>query len=615
MKKFILLLILLVSVGVAQESYICKVDTKKCKESVTVLATNLLKAKIDALKYFKNSYNCNHITIKDIECKKSLEKDLELKKKDIAPLLKEEPKVMYDKGIKKKIKIGNAPMKSKIMSRKMAIGMPSPIPLPAPPPSIEVYPPSKSSFNREEYSDIEENIFKDTKISPLSTFSVDVDTASYSNLRRYLMVNNYLPPKGAIRIEELLNYFDYDYKEPTNGDPFYINTKVGKTLWNNKTEIIQIGLQTKKPDISKLPPSNLVFLLDVSGSMNYPNKLPLLKKSLKLLVKELRAKDRVSIVVYAGSSGLVLDRARGDEKEKIIKALDKLTAGGSTAGGEGIKLAYKVAKKAFIVNGNNRVILATDGDFNVGQTSESELVDLIKKRRKSGIYLTILGFGMGNYKDSKMESLADKGNGNYAYIDNLLEAKKVLVTQMSGTLYTIAKDVKIQVEFNPLKVSSYRLIGYENRKMANEDFNNDKKDAGEIGMGHRVTALYEIYLQNRNQEPKLERLKYQTSQPTKEALSNELATIKIRYKKPNGKKSLLLSKVIRLGDNDISNNDFNFAMSVAGFGMLLRDSKYKDGLSFKDIIDLAKKSKGRDEEGYRAEFIRMVEKAELLKAK
>ncbi len=473
------------------------------------------------------------------------------------------------------------------------------------------------NFNRESYKNIKENIFKDVTTSPLSTFSIDVDTASYSNVRRFIN-NNQLPPKGAVRIEEFINYFDYNYREPTDEKPFAINLRVGKTIWNDKTKIIQIGLQTKKPDISKIPPINLVFLIDVSGSMEDENKLPLLKKSLKLLIEQLRAEDKISIVVYAGSAGVVLDRARGDEKEKIIKALDRLKAGGSTAGGEGIKLAYKIAREGFIKNGTNRVILATDGDFNVGQTSESDLVDLITKEKESGIYLTILGFGMGNYKDDKMESLADKGNGNYAYIDTLLEAKKVLVTQMGGTLFTIAKDVKIQVEFNPLKVFSYKLIGYENREMANEDFNNDKKDAGEIGMGHRVTALYEIYLTNNsnNHKKEVNRLKYQTSQPTKEALSDELATIKIRYKKPDENSSILLSRVIKKDLNEIKDSDFYFSQAVASFAKKLRNSEEKgEDNSFENILKVAKEYKGEDKNGYRAEFIQMVEKAQLLNKK
>jgi Ca-activated chloride channel family protein len=484
---------------------------------------------------------------------------------------------------------------------KMAMPMRMPMKIPSP---------MAQESNTEGYNIINENQFKEVKTSPLSTFSIDVDTASYSNIRRYLLQNNKLPPKGAVRIEEMINYFSYSYKEPTNNDPFHVNSSVKDSIWNKKSKIIQIGLQSKKPDISKLPASNLVFLLDVSGSMGQPNKLPLLKKSLKLLVKQLRKKDSVSIVVYAGNSGLVLDRARGDEEDKIIQALEKLNSGGSTAGGAGIKLAYKIAQKAFIDGGNNRVILATDGDFNVGQSSQSALVELIEEKKKSGIFLTVLGFGMGNYKDSKMEQLADKGNGNYAYIDNLLEAKKVLVTQMSGTLYTVAKDVKIQVEFNPTKVHSYRLIGYENRKMANEDFNNDKKDAGEIGMGHSVTALYEIVLNSDEVTSKVDKLKYQTTTATG---SKELATVKIRYKKPDEDTSTLMSRVINLDSNEIKEYDSNFAQSVAGFGMILRKSEHKKDLKLSSLIELAKSSKGEDREGYRAEFIKMMEKAELLK--
>lgn len=489
------------------------------------------------------------------------------------------------------------------------VAMPSPVVMPVP--MMMPSPVIAVEHNTEAYNVINENQFKEVSTSPLSTFSIDVDTASYSNVRRYLTQNNALPPKGAVRIEELINYFSYEYKEPQDDDnPFYINTSVGDTIWNKKSKIIQIGLQTKKPNIAKLPASNLVFLLDVSGSMGQPNKLPLLKKSLKLLVKQLRDKDRVSIVVYAGNSGLVLDRARGDEEQKIVQALEKLNAGGSTAGGQGIKLAYDIAGKAFIKGGNNRVILATDGDFNVGQSSQSALVELIEAKRKSGIFLTVLGFGMGNYKDSKMEQLADKGNGNYAYIDNLLEAKKVLVTQMSGTLYTVAKDVKIQVEFNPEKVHSYRLIGYENRALANEDFNNDKKDAGEIGMGHSVTALYEIILQSDEVKSKVDKLKYQT---TSSNHSNELATVKIRYKKPDGDVSTLISKSINLNDKEIVLSDSNFAQSVVGFGMILRKSEHKKDAKLSSLIKLAKDSKGDDREGYRAEFIKMMEQAELLK--
>jgi len=610
MKKFLLFLRSHSNFLEKKDSYVCKVNTSNCKYSVTVLASNLKDAKKDALDFFMNSYSCKKISQKDISCKRvSLATGKELEVDDAPADMAKEKKALkvevmpiksFPKNMKVRAKAKNGAIKGRRLFNSNMV---------MPEPTIA----QTRVFNTEEYAHIKENNFKEVKTSPLSTFSTDVDTASYANTRRYLSVNNQLPPKGAVRIEELLNYFSYDYKQPKSKYPFEINTRVGETFWNKNSKIIQIGLQTKKPNIAKLPPSNLVFLLDVSGSMSDPNKLPLLKKSLKLLVKQLRPVDRVSIVVYAGAAGLVLDRARGDEREKIIKALDRLNAGGSTAGGAGIKLAYKVALKAFIKGGNNRVIIATDGDFNVGQSSESALVDMIEKKRKSGVFLTVLGFGMGNYKDSKMEKLADKGNGNYAYIDNLLEAKKVLVTQMSGTLYTVAKDVKVQVEFNPALVYSYRLIGYENRALANEDFNDDKKDAAEIGMGHRVTAMYEIILQGKQNKPKVDKLKYQTTKMTDSANSKELATVKIRYKKPDGKISTRMSKAIIMSDSDISDSDFNFAQSVAGFAMLLTNSKYKGQIKFVDIIKLAKSSKGKDSEGYRAEFIKMVEKAELIK--
>jgi len=478
-------------------------------------------------------------------------------------------------------------------------------------PSRNVSYPNRGRINTEEYKFINENIFKNVSASALSTFSTDVDTASYANLRNHLMVRNQQPPKDAVRIEEMINYFNYGYNEPRDSKPFYINTHVGKSLWNPRSKIIHIGLQTRKVDISELPQSNLVFLLDVSGSMHAENKLPLLIKSLKLLVKELRKEDRVSIVVYAGYSGLILDRARGDEKERIYTALDSLRAGGSTAGGAGITLAYDTAQRAFIQEGNNRVILATDGDFNVGVSSEDALIELIEKKRRSGVYLSVLGFGSANLKDNKMEALADKGNGNYQYIDSLLEAKKVLVTQMSGTLYTVAKDVKIQVEFNPAKVYSYRLIGYENRLLANEDFNNDKKDAGEIGMGHRVTALYEVFLSS--DDAGVDALKYQKKQRNSFEDYDELATVKIRYKDPKEDNSKLILKVITLDNNEISKEDVDFAQSVAGFGMLLRGSAYAKDLTYAELIEMAKNNKGKDRDGNRAEFIRMIEKVEVMK--
>jgi len=462
---------------------------------------------------------------------------------------------------------------------------------------------------REEYKMFGENSFKEVASSALSTFSTDVDTASYTNIRSYILDRQMLPSKDAVRIEEMMNYFSYDYHEPSDDKPFYINTHVSPSIWNDDTHIIQIGLQTKKVDISVLPASNLVFVLDVSGSMKRPESLPLLMKSLKLLTKQLRAKDRVSIVVYAGASGLVLDRARGDEKARIVAAIEKLKAGGSTAGGAGIKLAYEVAQKSFIKGGNNRIILATDGDFNVGLSTERELIELIEEKRKSGIFLSVLGFGRGNTKDMQMEALSNHGNGNYAYIDTLLEAKKVLVTQMSGTLYTVAKDVKIQVEFNPAKVHSYRLIGYVNRLLKNEDFNNDKVDAGEVGMGHSVTALYEIKLAKEGRTSKVDALQYQE---VKLSQSDNLATVKIRYKKPDGNVSTLQSKGIKIGANDIVDKDNTFVQAVAGYGMLLRDSKYKNNVSYTTLIAKAKEGKGADEEGYRAEFIKILESSELL---
>lgn len=481
----------------------------------------------------------------------------------------------------------------------------------SPIPSSYVLPPMVEQ-NTESYKHNEENKFKEVSSSPLSTFSIDVDTASYANARRMIAQNSVLPPKDSIRSEEFINYFTYNYNQPVAGEPFAINTKIDNAMWNNKHKIIHVGIQTQKPQIDKLPPSNFVFLLDVSGSMNADNKLPLLKQSLKLLTNQLRDNDRVSIVVYAGSAGVVLDRAKGSEKTKIIEALDKLEAGGSTAGGAGIALAYDIAKKSFIKNGNNRVILATDGDFNVGVNSESDLISLIEEKRKSGVFLSVLGFGEGNYKDDKAETLANKGNGNYSYIDSLLEAKKVLVSQMSGTLHTVAKDVKIQVEFNPSLVQSYKLVGYENRALANEDFNDDKKDAGEVGAGHSVTALYEVVLKDSTSVSSVDKLKYQSQNPTSQASTNELATLKIRYKAPSSDVSKLMSKVITNDANEISQNDASFAQAVGAFSLLLRDSQYKGSANYKDILKLAKASKGSDEEGYRADFIKVVEQASLL---
>ncbi len=470
-------------------------------------------------------------------------------------------------------------------------------------------------FNTEEYDGIHENIFHDAMRNPLSTFSIDVDAASYSNVRRFIN-NGQRPPKDAVRIEEMINYFDYDYQQPTGDDPFSIFTEISKAPWNPKHKLVHIGLQGKKIPTENLPPSNLVFLIDVSGSMSDPNKLPLLKSSFKMLVEQLREQDKVAIVVYAGAAGLVLPSTSGAEKQKIIQALVDLQAGGSTAGGEGIRLAYAIAKENFRKEGNNRVILATDGDFNVGESSNASMERLIEAKRNDGIFLTVLGFGMGNYKDSKMETLADKGNGNYAYIDNLLEAQKVLVNEFGGTLFTIAKDVKLQIEFNPTKVKAYRLIGYENRILKNEDFNNDKKDAGELGSGHTVTALYEIIPDGVNSEFfKIDELKYQSSKVDPAAAgSKELMTVKFRYKKPNEETSKLI--VHPLLDENVklenTSDNFRWSAAVAGFGMLLRESEYAKDFNFEDVLRLAQGARGKDQEGYRIEFINLVKSQGLM---
>ncbi len=464
-------------------------------------------------------------------------------------------------------------------------------------------------FNTEEYDGIEENIFHRPTDKPLSTFSIDVDAASYSNVRRFLNLGQ-KPPKDAVRIEEMINYFTYDYEGPDDDHPFSIHTSYGNAPWNENHLVAHIGLQGKRIDVNELPPSNLVFLIDVSGSMSAQNKLPLLKSSMKMLVNEMRPNDKISIVVYAGAAGLVLPPTGGENKAAIVNALEKLQAGGSTAGGAGIQLAYKVAKEQFVEGGNNRIILATDGDFNVGPSSNGEMQRLIEEKRNQGIFLTVLGFGMGNYKDSKMEILADKGNGNYAYIDNIQEAKKVLVTEFGGTLFTIAKDVKIQVEFNPAEVQAYRLIGYENRKLRDEDFNDDTKDAGELGSGHTVTALYEIIPVGVKSEfgSSIDPLKYQDVTPINKA-RGEMLTVKFRYKQPDGDKSRLIVRTLSKGDLNPADKNLQWASAVAGFGMLLRDSEFRGDLTFDKVLTQAKASIGNDDYGYRSEFIKMVEVA------
>lgn len=468
--------------------------------------------------------------------------------------------------------------------------------------------------NTESYNAIEENGFKATMVNPLSTFSTDVDAASYSNVRRFIL-SGQKPDKGAVRVEEMINYFHYDYPNPDKDQPFSITTEVGDCPWS-KNKLVHIGLQGRRIEKENLPNSNLVFLLDVSGSMNQPNKLPLLKKSFKMLVNELGDEDRVAIVVYAGAAGVVLESTAAENSTEILEALEKLQAGGSTAGGQGIELAYKVAQENFIEGGNNRVILATDGDFNIGMSSDAAMKDLIEKKRKTGIFLTCLGFGTGNLKDSKMETLADKGNGNYAYIDNLLEAKKVLVTEIGATLITLAKDVKIQVEFNPNVVESYRLIGYENRLLNEEDFNDDTKDAGEIGAGHSVTALYEVVLKGEGDggSPSVDPLRYQQIENAQSRFGDEMLTVKFRYKEPDGAVSKLIERNLKnkiTGWNKLSNN-FKFSAAVAGFGMLLRNSEFKGDLVFDRITELAKSGMGEDKNGYRAEFLRLVDAAKLI---
>lgn len=463
--------------------------------------------------------------------------------------------------------------------------------------------------NNEEYDAFIENPFELSKNQSVSTFSIDVDNAAYSNIRR--MINNgEMVDKNAVRIEEMINYFKYSYPQPKNNQPFSINTEYSDSPWNPKHKLLKIGLQGKNILKDQLPASNFVFLIDVSGSMDAPNKLPLLKSSFKILLDQLRPEDKVGIVVYAGSAGMVLPPTSADEKNKIIEALDKLQAGGSTAGGEGIELAYKLAQENFIKGGNNRVIIATDGDFNVGASSTGDLQTLVEEKRKSGVFLTCLGFGMGNFKDNRMETLVDKGNGNYAYIDNMQEANKFLGKEFAGSMYAIAKDVKIQIEFNPQFVKSYRLIGYENRKLKNEDFTNDNIDAGELGSGHTVTALYEIIPNDIQSDflPKETELKY-TNQTTNSNFGDELATVKFRYKKPDGDKSSEISQVVQKSDISISgaSNDFKFASSVAWFGLVLRNSHLIRNRDLKEIENLAKKGKGKDDEGYRAEFVRLVE--------
>ena len=476
--------------------------------------------------------------------------------------------------------------------------------------------PSKDEgFNREGYDNIKENEFQKVTDHPLSTFSIDVDAASYSNVRR-LINEGRLPTPGAVRIEEMINYFSYNYAQPSNDRPFSITTESAQCPWNEDHQLVMIGMQGRKIDFDKLPPSNLVFLIDVSGSMQDENKLPLVKSSLTLLAEQLRPQDKIAIVVYAGSAGLVLPST--NDKYKIREAINALEAGGSTAGGAGIGLAYQTAQQNFMENGNNRVVLCTDGDFNVGASSDDELENLIEKKRASGVYLTVLGFGTGNYQDGKMQKLADKGNGNHAYIDNINEAKKVLISEYGGTLFAIAKDVKLQVEFNPGKVKGYRLIGYENRMLAAADFNNDKKDAGDMGSNHTVTALYEIIPANVVDDEELETvdpLRYQSQKAKKQSasFSNELMFVKIRYKKPDEDSSNLMEVSVK-ANSRVTSNNMRFASAVAAFGMVLRNSAFKGASNYKLVKSLATSSIDSGSDAYKKEFLELVKKAEHLKA-
>ena len=465
--------------------------------------------------------------------------------------------------------------------------------------------------DREQYDEIVENQFIAVAADPLSTFSIDVDRASYSNMRRFIMQDGRLPPRDAVRIEELVNYFPYDYAEPDGDDPLAIHTEVAPAPWKPQHQLVRIGLQARRINIENLPPSNFVFLLDVSGSMMPENKLPLVKSAMRLLVNQLRANDRVAMVVYAGSAGLVLPSTPGDQKTKILDAIERLEAGGSTAGGEGIRRAYDEAVANFIRGGNNRVILATDGDFNVGASSDADMVQLIEEKRKTGVFLTVLGVGEGNLQAAKMEKLADKGNGNYAYLDNLGEAQKVLVHELGGTLYTVAKDVKIQVEWNPARVRAYRLIGYENRLLRNEDFTDDKKDAGEVGSGHSVTALYEVVPVGVNTDVTIrmpDSLRYQRrdAQPTI-AAGPELLFVKVRYKRPDGDESRLLSQPVLAEAGPKPSVDFQFQAAVAEFGLLLRNSDFRGKADLGHVILAAREARGKDPDGYRAEFVRLAE--------
>ena len=468
--------------------------------------------------------------------------------------------------------------------------------------------------NAETYKEIKENSFVAVAQQPVTTFSADVDRAAYANVRRIIGYGQ-IPPKDAVRIEEMVNYFDYDYPAPEEGSasPLRVSPELAPAPWNPNHLLLRIGLQAKKIDIAKAPPSNIVFLIDVSGSMDEDNKLPLLKSSFKMLLGQLRPDDKIAIVTYANGTKVALPSTSVKDKEKIIKVLDNLYASGGTSGGKGIQLAYEQAQKSFIKNGNNRIILATDGDFNIGINNTTDLEKFIEKQRESGIYMSVLGFGMGNYRDDMAETIADKGNGNYAYIDNITEAKKVLVNELSGTLFAVAKDVKLQLEFNPKYVKEYKLIGYENRMLANEDFTNDKKDAGEIGAGHTVTALYELVPSDGKVA---QSLRYQSQELNEKGKGNELGFLKIRYKDPKVKdaKSVEITEPLVFNKKALkeTSTDYRFAASVAEFGILLRDNSNKANATYDQVIELAEGAIGKDPEGYRKEFVRLVKSVKML---
>jgi Ca-activated chloride channel family protein len=495
-----------------------------------------------------------------------------------------------------------------------ASGMVAVAPAPPPPPAAGAGFRAADPHNTEGYDRINENQFRNAIDEPLSTFSVDVDRASYSNVRRFLREGN-LPPKDAVRIEEMVNYFPYRAVQPRGNDPFGVALEVARAPWQQRHLLARISLFAPQIDLAEMPAANLVFLIDVSGSMQPANKLPLLKQSLRLLINELRPQDRIAMVVYAGRAGLVLPSTAGSEKDHILDALEALQAGGSTAGGAGLRLAYDVARQNHIAGGNNRVILATDGDFNVGMSSDADMIALVEEKRQQGTFLTVLGYGMGNIKDNKLEKLADHGNGNYAYIDDIAEARKVLVEELGGTLLTVAKDVKLQVEFNPQHVRAYRLIGYENRLLAAQDFNNDRKDAGEIGAGHTVTALYEIVpagVEGTVEIPRVDSLRYQQPRANPNARSSdELAYVKLRFKRPDADTSQLRELPLRVQSAPAS-SDFTFAAAVASFGMLLRNSPNRGDATYESVIAQASSTLADDRNGYRREFVRLVQTAQRL---